>query len=132
MILCKNTKNELKTKENEILKSWHKKIDKNKKSAEKKLKEELSHPCFAQRSMEKNNKKRLELSIYFMERLEISSECVQIFLSLSCNLVMRYELDKSNGTFYCFSQYNHMWSGSQHGSRKYDDLQNLLDKTSHM
>ena len=45
--------------------------------------------------MEKNNKnKTLELLIYFIEGFEISTECVLIFLSVSCNLVMWYELDK--------------------------------------
>ena len=55
-----------------------------------------------------------------------------IFLSLSCNLVhvMWYELHK-NRTFCCVFQYHPVRRGNQHGSRGYDDLQNLLDMTSH-
>ena len=30
-----------------------------------------------------------------------------------------------------FPQYRSMGKGNQHGGRKYDDLQNLLDMTSH-
>ena len=54
-----------------------------------------------------------------------------IFLSLGCNLVMWYNLIKSNATLCRFSQYLHMGTGNQHGSHKYDDLENLLDMTSH-
>ena len=45
---------------------------------------------------ENQQQKTLELTIYFMEGFEISSECVCVltFLSLGCNLVMRYELNK--------------------------------------
>ena len=51
----------------------------------------------------------LDLPIYFMERFEISTECVLIFFSLCCNLIMWYELSKKlYGTFYSFSQYHPM------------------------
>ena len=49
---------------------------------------------FVQHGMEKKQQKTHELSIYFMEGLEILNECVLIFLSLSCSLVMCYELKK--------------------------------------
>ena len=38
---------------------------------------------------------------------------------------------KSNETFCYFSLYLHTWTGNQHGGRECDDLQNLLDMTSH-
>ena len=43
--------------------------------------------------IEKNNKKWRELSIYFIEEIKIDDECVLMFLSLSCNLVLWYELN---------------------------------------
>ena len=69
--------------------------------------------------MEKNTKtKTLELSINFMKGFEISTECVCVlmFLSLGCNLVMCYELQKINGKFSCFfSKYRPVRRGNQHG-----------------
>ena len=70
----------------------------------------------------KKNKKRLKLLIYFTERFKII--CLLIFLSLCYNLVVRYELNKSNGTFCCVFLFRAMLIGNQYGDRKNNDLQN--------
>ena len=44
---------------------------------------------------------------------------------------MWYELNKKNGTFCHVFLYRFILRGNQHGGRKYDDLQNWLDMTSH-
>ena len=51
----------------------------------------------------------------------------------SCNLVMRYELNKKVAEHYVvFSKlYHSVYLGNQHGGREYDDLQNYLDMMSH-
>ena len=38
---------------------------------------------------------------------------------------------KCSGTFCCVFQYQIMEEGNQHGGRKYDDLQNWLNMTTH-
>ena len=38
---------------------------------------------------------------------------------------------KKSGTFCCDFQYQTVGKGNQHGGRKYDDLLDLLDMTSH-
>ena len=64
---------------------------------------------------------------------KFSIVCVLILSSLSCNLVMWYGSYKNllNEIFCCFSQHCPVQSGNLHGCRMYDDLQNLLDMTSH-
>ena len=84
----------------------------------------ISWFLFVQLSMEENNKQLLKLLINFMEGLDIFMECVLIFLSLSCNLIMWYELDKKEGNIllYFLILSHAKW---KHGCCEYDDFWNL-------
>ena len=76
--------------------------------------------------------KTLELLIYFMEEFtNFIGVCVLIFLSLGCNLVMWYKLNKINGAISCSSQYRTVRTGKQHGGCGYVHLQTLHNMTSH-
>ena len=50
---------------------------------------------FVRRSIEKT-KNAYKLLIYFIEGFNIATKCVLIFLSLSCNLVLWYDLKVSS------------------------------------
>ena len=51
----------------------------------------------------KKQQNLLLLLIYFIARFEMSTECVLIFFSLGCNLVLHYELDQIKTHFIVFS-----------------------------
>ena len=58
------------------------------------------------------------------------SGCVLIFLPLSCNLVMWYELIRTE--HFVVFQYHPVWRGNQHGCSSMMTYKNLLDMTSHV
>ena len=83
-------------------------------------------------NLEKNNRKHLNFWYTSWEELKFQpSVCVLILLSLSCNLVLWYELNKMFWDILLCFPIPHRVKETQHDCRDYDDLLNWLNMTSH-